>query len=471
VQLTRTGVLLSHFPVAALKARLRALPLIFISWMLLVAARVEAEPSSVLLVSDSDVPASIERSVKRRLGQVADVEENRGAAPGSDAAFSKIAARAGAALIVSLRMTSDSELLAELRDAGSGAVLSTHSFAVQGRRLKQATRALRELVSSTREQMSRSGARPANTHAQEAAGESELDEEVAAPAPEPQSASAHEAVEASIQPVQSGDEQIMDDPELSARLAASPSDGDPGPRQGLALQASVGIGPGVHALNVPAPSMGGGSGSANGELDTGLAPAAALSAAAELGLGAWMVRAEAQYRTFFGVESAPLPSDPSGMSPGNAATSGSALTSHSFVIGASPGYRFGGRNSAALLLMLGWTYRALHASASELPGVSLTGLVIRPALQIPFGDGVFCLRIAPELVVVQGSQTNAQGFMPTQASGGVGWGAEAAVDVRLAKLLGAGLQYRRSRIAATRNSGGPAIDEEWYVAIQAVLSL
>jgi hypothetical protein len=183
------------------------------------------------------------------------------------------------------------------------------------------------------------------------------------------------------------------------------------------------------------------------------------------------MRAEAQYRTFFGVESAPLASDPSGMCTVNAATSGSALTSHSFVIGASPGYRFGGRNSAALFLMFGWTYRALHASVSELPGVSLTGLVVRPALHVPFGDGVFCLRIAPELVVVQSSQTNAQGFMPTQANGGVGWGVEAAVDVRLAKLLGAGLQYRRSRVAATRNSGGAAIDEEWYVAVQAVLSL
>jgi hypothetical protein len=84
---------------------------------------------------------------------------------------------------------------------------------------------------------------------------------------------------------------------------------------------------------------------------------------------------------------------------------------------------------------------------------------------------VFCLRFAPELIVVRSSETNAQGFMATQASGGIGWGVEAAVDVRLAKLLGAGLQYRRSRIAATRSTGEPAIDEEWYVAVQAVLTL
>ena len=446
---------------------LRSRVLIVVTWMLLVAARVKAEAGGLLLVSDSDVPASIERSVKRKLGQVADIEENRGAAPSSDAAFSKIAERAGAALIVSLRVT-DGELLAELRDANSGAVVSTHSFALQGRRLKQPAKALRELVTSTRAHLSKGGAAPARNQVPEATDEADLGEEVASPPPAPPSrVSVPEEVASSVQPMQSSGEQIMDDPELSARLAASSTDRDSGPRQGLALQASVGVGPGVHALNVPAPAGAG----ANGELDTGLAPAAALSAAAELGLGPWIMRAEAQYRTFFGVESAPLPTDPGSMNVVNAATSGSSLTSHSFVIGASPGYRFGGRNSAALLLMLGWTYRALHASASELPGVSLTGLVVRPALHVPFGDGVFCLRIAPELVVVQGSQTNAQGFMPTQASGGTGWGLEAAVDVRLAKLLGAGLQYRRSRVAATRSSGGPAIDEEWYVAVQAVLSL
>jgi hypothetical protein len=124
--------------------------------------------------------------------------------------------------------------------------------------------------------------------------------------------------------------------------------------------------------------------------------------------------------------------------------------------------------------MLGWTYRSLQASVATLPSASLTGLVARPALYVPFGDGVFCLRLAPELVFVQSTEANAPidngagGSMTTQTTGGTGFGMEAALDIKLAKLVGAGLQFRRSRIVAWRSS---AIDEEWYVAVQAVLSL
>ena len=93
---------------------------------------------------------------------------------------------------------------------------------------------------------------------------------------------------------------------------------------------------------------------------------------------------------------------------------------------------------------------------------------------IPFGDGVFCLRLAPELIFVQSTEANAPidngagGSVTSQTTGGTGFGMEAALDVKLAKLLGAGLQFRRSRVVAWRSS---AIDEEWYVAVQAVLSL
>jgi hypothetical protein len=221
----------------------------------------------------------------------------------------------------------------------------------------------------------------------------------------------------------------------------------------------------VHSLQVPMATGAAGY----GELDTGVAPVVSLAAAAQLGLGQWLLRAEAQYRTFFAA--VPYEMALQGMDGVVTESISSPLASHSFVIGATPGYRFGGRDSVALMLLVGWTYRSLHAENETLPGASLRGFVARPALHIPFGDGVFCLRIAPELIIVQSSQTNALGFTATEASGGVGWGAEAAVDVRLSKLLGAGLQYRRSRISATRSAGEPAIDEEWYVAVQAVLSL
>jgi hypothetical protein len=115
VRLTTTGVRVSHFPevfrVSGLKGS------IVVCLVLLLAARVAAQAGSLLLVSDSDVPGAIERSVKRKLGQVADVQA-QAMAPSGDAAFSKIASRSGAALIVHLRVTGDGDLLAELMVCG-----------------------------------------------------------------------------------------------------------------------------------------------------------------------------------------------------------------------------------------------------------------------------------------------------------------------------------------------------------------
>jgi hypothetical protein len=470
VRSTRTGVLLSHFPEVSRHAGVRSLCREVVRWrglvalvVLLFGARVDAQGDGLLLVSDADVPAAVERSVKRRLGQVSELLDvaryntaarNAGMPPASDAALTKVAARSGAALIVHLCVDEAGGLEVELRQGSSGAVLATPTFPLQGRRLKQPARALHQLVAAAREQLS--------ARVQPTADEPEL-AEAPEPAPAPRPSVAVE--DASPAQSSSADEEIMEDPELSARLQASSDESESGPRQGLALQASVGFGPGVHALDVVSPVDGSSS-----RLDTGLAPAASLAASAQLGLGQWLLRAEAQYRTFLGSESA-LPADANTMSGLRTQASETRLTSHSFVIGASPGYRFGGRDSVALLLMLGWTYRSLHEAEGLLPGVSLTGFVARPALHVPFGDGVFCLRFAPELVVVQQSETNARGFMPSQASGGIGWGAEAGLDVRLAKLLSAGLQYRRSRISATRTTGQPAVDEEWYVSIHAALTL
>ena len=467
-------MLLSHFPevlrVSSLKVQRQAVRLrsglILFSWLWLLANHVSAQTSGILLVSDADVPAGVTRSVKRRLGQVADVsdqKQRRGDA--SDAGFSRIAKRAGAALIVYLRLSDDRDLRAELREGASGAVVDTLELVLQGRRFKHPARTLQQLVTAAREQLSPAGSRSARPQAS-AGPEDALEEE------EPEASAVSEASEqASNAPVESSEamasrdgEQIMEDPELSARLSERSDEPEQGPRQGLALQASVGFGPGVHGLRVPTPTEMGGF----GEVDTGLAPAASLAAAAQLGMGQWLLSAEAQYRTFFA--GPPYQTQPEMMNGMMTQAISSPLTSHSFIIGASPGYRFGGRESVALMLLVGWTYRSLQASNATLPGSSLRGFVVRPALHIPFG-AVFNLRLAPELIVVQSSETNALGFMPTQASGGTGWGAEVSVNVRLAKLLGVGLQYRRSRISATRSSGGPAIDEEWYVAVQAVLSL
>lgn len=441
------------------------------SWLAADAAAQSKASGSLLLVSDADVASSLERSVKRRLGQVADVlsahayesaVRSAGMSPGSDAALSKLGPRAGAALIVHLAMDARGELRAEVRDGKTGAVRSTLEFPLQGqgRRFKRPSRALRELVASIREAQGSSA--PIATNEDE-----ELDDDPAPAAESAAAPSSNPPAEVAARPQSSGDEQVMDDPELRERLAVSTSERDAGPRQGLGLQASVGVGPGSHTLDIPAPN-------GRGALETGVAPAVELAAAAELGLGQWLFRAEGQYRTFFGASPAPLPSDVnnvSGMMP--AQTAQAPLTSHSFIIGASPGYRFGGRNSVALLLMLGWTYRSLQASVPTLPSASLTGVVARPTLYIPFGD-VFCLRLAPELIIVQNSETNASagGVTTTdRATGGTGFGVEAALDVKLAKLLGAALQFRRSRVAAARGIGDPAIDQEWYVSVQAVLSL
>ena len=465
---TRTGVRLSHFPEVLRVSDLRGF--LLFGWLWLLATSASAQSGGIVLVSDADVPAGITRSVKRRLGQVSDVsDQKQWGSDASDAGFSRIAKRAGAALVVHLRMAEERELQAELRQGGSGAVVATRELPLHGKRFKQPARALSQLVAAAREQLSQGGASAARqqpaANADDALDEEEDPTESQASEPSRERPAEETAPTEGSPAMPSGDsEQIMEDPELSARLSARSDEPEQGPRQGLALQASVGIGPGVHGLRVPTPAEVGGF----GEVDTGLAPAVSLAAAAQLGLGPWLLRAEAQYRTFFA--GAPYQTQPETMNGVMTQSISSPLTSHSFIIGASPGYRFGGRDSVALMMLMGWTYRSLHASNETLPGVSLRGFVVRPTLHIPFGE-VFTLRIAPELIVVQSSETNALGFMATQASGGVGWGAEAAVDVRLAKLLGAGLQYRRSRVSATRSAGDPAIDEEWYVAVQAVLSL
>jgi hypothetical protein len=238
------------------------------------------------------------------------------------------------------------------------------------------------------------------------------------------------------------------------------------------------MGPGLHSLRVPAPLPG-----TDAEVDTGLAPVLELAGAAQINLDHWILGAEAQYRTFFAIEPAPLPAQPGASgdpsaSGANAAAnvssvSGmtSALRSQSLVIGASPGYRFGGSQSVALLLTLGWMYRSLHPEVAALPGASFTGFVGRPSLLIPFGGGVFTLRFAPELILVRSSQTNAQGAEATRDEGGMGLGGEGAIDMRLAKLLMASVQYRHSRVSLRRAAAGPATDAEWYVTVQAVLSL
>ncbi|HTU59477.1 MAG TPA: hypothetical protein VMF89_13600, partial [Polyangiales bacterium] len=111
-------------------------------------------------MSDAEVPAAITRSVKRRLAQVADVsDQKQWGADASDAGFSKIAKRAGAALIVYLRLADERELQAELRQGANGAVVATRDLALQGKRFKQPARALQQLVSAAREQLSQAGSR------------------------------------------------------------------------------------------------------------------------------------------------------------------------------------------------------------------------------------------------------------------------------------------------------------------------
>lgn len=431
------------------------------TWLWLLAIPADAQSGGIVLVSDSDVPAGIVRSVKRRLGQLTEVsEQKRWGSDSSDDGFSGIAKRAGATLVVHLGLLDERSLQAEFRQGASGAVVATRELTLQGKRLKQPARALQQLVAAAREQLAQASS--ASERREPVASAEPLDEDEAVT--EPTSPGGSDEDQVAVSEDAPGEEQVLDDPELSARLASQSQEPPQGPRQGLALHASVGIGPGVHALRVPPPTELG----SFGEIDTGLAPAASLAAAAQLGLGQWLLRAEVQYRTF--LAAAPYQTQLENTNGVMTESISSALTSHSFIIGASPGYHFGGENSVALMLLMGWTYRSLHASNATLPGVSLRGFVVRPALHIPLGE-VFTLRLAPELIVVQSSETNALGYISEQASGGVGWGGEIALDVRLAKLLGAGLQYRRSRVSATRSLGEPAIDEEWYVAVQAVLSL
>lgn len=449
-----------------------------------------AQEPGILVVAGPEVSKAMERSIKRALAGVGDVMDDQGYVaqaraqhldPRKDAAVTKVGPTVGAQLIVQLSVppVSQAELSVRFLSGADGSLLLSHTAPMRGSRLKRPARSLRQLRSAAEDALEKAAAaraasprnvgaeprvsKPAQQDLLEA--EDEIAEQQSAPVAAEPSAS-------------EGEEVIMDDPELSARLQSSAQQEQVVDSKPMSVQLSAGLGPGLHALNVPTP----GDSSDSGKLDTGLAPAIELAAMAQLSLGHWLLSAEAQYRTFFRIEPVSVPSAPAVpdmQAPAQApamdempAAATTQLSSHSLVVGVAPGYRFvESRRGVAIYVMLGWSYRSLRAPARQLPGSTLRGFVARPTLRWPFGDGVFQLRVAAELLAVQSSESNAAGFMSVQSSGGLGLGVEAGIDAKLAELLIVGLQYRHSQVSVARGAAEAATDEEWYVSVHAGVSL
>jgi hypothetical protein len=120
-------------------------------------------------------------------------------------------------------------------------------------------------------------------------------------------------------------------------------------------------------------------------------------------------------------------------------------------------------------VFLGWMSRSLASPAAVLTGANLHGAVVRPELNIPLADGLLIVRLAPELIVVVGSNVTASGSVTSLSKLGLGLGGEVSLDLRLAKPLYLGLAYRESRVRVSSAGVTQLFDLEMYVLARATL--
>jgi hypothetical protein len=196
------------------------------------------------------------------------------------------------------------------------------------------------------------------------------------------------------------------------------------------------------------------------QLNTGLFPGVSvgLRFGGMLGPNA-LLTASADYRTSLGLQ---------GAESQRATDMSTPLRSHGVGFGIEPGYRFGAAGSVSLIVHLGWYFRGLRPIAQlALPEMSWHAAVVRPELHIPFSSAV-TLRLAPELLVVAGLETT----LPDEsgiAHTGMGFGAEASLDVRLAAPVSLRVEYRESHVSLGTAWSHSLTDVERFGALRVVL--
>lgn len=427
------------------------------------AAFAQAEP--VLVVSEDAVPEELAEAISDALSEVGSVmspssynAKLRGKAPESESALTTVAPQTGAALIVVLRHARN-KVKVELRSGRDGAVVGRSTVPARGKRPKLAKPARKRLIAAAKRARKKIGPLPSKRASSE-------DDFVDEPAPEATAPSRQP-----VRPVEPSYEAEGDDeeeePEQPFDLAAA--DDEPAPRahsesnssdDGMLFRLRAGFGFGTRSIVVPTQPnfVGGGN-----RIDTSYVPALELGATLDLGLGPkWRLRFVADYRTLFGLQASTT--TPMGM------MGSSSLSSHSLVAGASLGHLSDGRDSFGIHVFLGWAYRGLSASEPGLPGASLSGLVLRPEVEIPIADRKLKLRLAPEFILNVVPQATLPGNDPALAKAvGTAFGIEASLDLHLSQLIAVSAQFRESRGSTPSGWGSNASENERYITLRLLL--
>jgi hypothetical protein len=415
-----------------------------------------AESPRILLVRAPDVSNELAQSAAEDLAGAGQIIDPRGyltaaqkqhIEPTSDAALTSLGPQVGALLLVSLD-AEHGKLQVTYRDGKTGAVLTKQNLPLHGKPPKLPSQAAHKLSSTAHHLLAKLSKQHSGAAAVSATPEpppSELEPE---PTPPPPAAAAAQAAQTS--PDQPDDAQAATDEAATAAPADASNSSEV-----VTGRASLGGGGAMRSVRVPTREGG-------AEVDTGFhVPAFEAALEAQLMLGSqWLLSAEVEYRGVFGagVTQQQL----------NGATSEATVTSHSLVAGVAAGYRFGERGSPDLRLLLAWTFRGLYPSVDTVPGGSIQGPLLRPELRLPFANGLFTLRLAPELILVIVSNATLAFVAPGLEQVGYGFGGEAELDVRLSDAVQLGVEYRESHVSIASGWGNSYLDMERYAMLRVI---
>jgi hypothetical protein len=416
------------------------------SWCWLALCSVtHAESPRILLVRAPNVSNELAQSAADDLASVGQIIDPRGyltaaqkqhIEPTSEAALTGLGPQLGAHLLVTLD-TTHGKLLVTYRDGKTGAVVTKQSLALHGKQPKVPPSSAHKLSATAHQVLSKLG----RQHSADVPVSAKPQPPAPKPAPEP-----------TPPPVAAAEAAAPDEPDDAQPVAAAPDDApanDSNSSEALSGHASVGGGGGMRSVRVPTRTGG-------EQVDTGFHfPAFEIALGAQLMLSdQWLLGAEAEYRGMFGVGvTQPLV---------NGTTVQASVSSHSVVAGVAPGYRFGARGSIDLRLLVAWTFRGLYPSDDSVPGGSIQGPLLRPELRIPFANGLFTLRLAPELILVLVSNATLRLTAPGLEQVGFGFGGEVSLDVRLTDAVQLGLEYRESHVSIASAWNNDYLDLERY---------
>jgi hypothetical protein len=225
-----------------------------------------------------------------------------------------------------------------------------------------------------------------------------------------------------------------------------------------ALFAAVVLGVGATGRSMQVPSSSGPQ-----KLDTGLVPALDLHLGARVRNQSFFFGGWVGYQTSIGAEgtqAAPGPQDK---------PLTTDIRTHRFEIGVLPGVRLSSNpNGATLGAFLAYGLRAF-ASISELgiPRYTLHGPLLRIEFELPLGDGVFTLRIAPEAQLIVSVSRDLR-MLGNLSDGGLALGGEASARVRVVDWAWLGLTYRESHASANSALKDSLSDVERWMFVDAV---